>query len=72
MALFPLIIAALLQTGGQAPGTYQQSGQFTAPGGRVVLYDSYTVNSNGTITYNLTGGGSFTTPVARPNDPSRF
>ena len=68
MAFFPLVIAFLLQAGSLPPGTYEQSGSFTTSGGQVVTYTSFTVNTNGTITYNLSGGGRFTTPRLRPGD----
>ena len=61
MAIFPLIIAALLQAGVPAPGTYEYPGRVVTPSGRVLSYDSYTINEDGSVTYHLTGGGDYTT-----------
>jgi hypothetical protein len=61
-----MIVAALLQSSSLPPGTYQRSGQLTAPNGTVVYYSSFTVNQDGSITYNLTGGGRFTLPKLSP------
>ena len=37
-----------------------QSGSFTLTNGQVINYTGYQVNSNGTITYFLVGGGQYT------------
>jgi hypothetical protein len=48
--------------GGYPVCTVQGSGYFTPAGGSTLYYSSQTVNSNGSTTLNLTGGGTYVTP----------